>query len=349
MATQETQQLDSIIASRRALLMGGLTIGAMAMTSSVASAAIPATLGDTDILNFALNLEYLEAQFYTLATEGVYAESASNTPITGIGAGTAAGGKNTTSTLKTKPNTSGSKTVIAPVPFASAFIAAYAFETALEERKHVNFLRSALGTSAAAQPNLDLYNSFITLGNALTPKVTNFDPFANDAFFLVGAYIFEDVGVSAYHGGAPLLSAANLVPAAKIHAVEAYHAGLIRSTMSGFDNGYIAIPGFTAAVLAAAVPGYTSFTQLTQAISTVRATVDGTQGTSAVDDNGLGLKQVALNTSAATFTSTSILNGDSNYLGRSRTPRQVLNVVYATAGAPTSGGFYPSGLSGTIS
>ena len=346
MATQETQQLDSIIASRRALLMGGLTIGALAMTSGSANAAVPATLGDTDILNFALNLEYLEAQFYTLATEGVYGENSASTPITGINAGAATGGKNSTSTIITKPNTSpaGSTTVIAPVPFKSASIAAYAFETALEERKHVNFLRSALGTSAAAQPVLDLYNSFIALGLALTPPVAGFDPFASDANFLLGAYIFEDVGVSAYHGGVKPLAVTNayLLPAAKIHAVEAYHAGLIRSTMSGFDNKYITIPG------AAFPPNYSSFAQLTQAISAVRATLDGTQGTAAVDDNGLGSKQVALNTSAATFTSTSILNGDANYLGRIRTPRQVLNVVYATPGSPTKGGFYPNGLSGTI-
>ena len=344
MATQETQQLDSIIASRRALLMGGLTIGAMAMTTGVANAAVPATLGDVDVLNFALNLEYLEAQFYTLATEGVYAENSASTPIIGIGAGTATGGKNTTSTIITKPNTSpsGATTVIAPVPFKSASIAAYAFETALEERKHVNFLRNALGASAAVQPVLDLYNSFVALGLALTPPIAGFDPFASDANFLVGAYIFEDVGVSAYHGGATALTATNLVPAAKIHAVEAYHAGLVRATMSGFDNGYIQIPG------AAFPPGYTSLTQITQQVSAVRATLDGTQGTAAVDDNGLGLKQVALNTSTANFTSTSILNGDSNYLGRSRTPRQVLNVVYATPGSPTKGGFFPNGLSGTI-
>ncbi len=342
MATQETQQLDSIIASRRALLMGGLTIGAVALTSGVANAAIPAMPGDVDILNFALNLEYLEAQFYSLATEGVYGENCATSPITGNGAGAATGSKNNSTTIITKANTSpsGNTTVIAPVPFTSAAIAAYAFETAIEERKHVNFLRQALGASAAAQPVLDLYNSFIALGNALTPQVARFDPFANDAAFLVGAYIFEDVGVSAYHGGAPLLTAANLVPAAKIHAVEAYHAGLIRSTMSGIDNGYITIPG------AKFPAGF--FTQTTQAISAVRATLDGTQGTPMQDDNGLGLVQVPLNTSAPNFTSTSILNGDSNYLGRSRSPRQVLNIVYATPGAPTKGGFFPNGLSGTI-
>jgi len=340
MATQETQHLDSIIASRRALLMGGAALGAVALTTGVAKAAVPATLGDTDILNFALNLEYLEAQFYTLATEGVYAENSASGPVTGTSA-------NTASTIILKPNTSpaGSSTVIQPVPFKSASIAAYAFETALEERKHVNFLRSALsgaGATPAAQPVLDLYNSFISLGRALTPAVANFDPFANDANFLLGAYIFEDVGVSAYHGGAPLLSATYLAPAAKIHAVEAYHAGLIRTTLAGFDAGFITIPG------AAFPPGYTTLSAITQQISAVRATLDGTQGTAAQDDNGLTIKKVPLNTASATFDSTTILDGDANYLGWARTPRQVLNIVYATPGSPTRGGFYPNGLSGTI-
>ncbi len=348
MATQETQHIDSIIASRRALLMGGAALGAVALTTGVAKAAVPATLGDTDILNFALNLEYLEAQFYTLAAEGVYAENSASTPISGIGAGTAAGGPNTSATLILKPNTSpaGSTTVIRPVPFTSSSIAAYAFETALEERKHVNFLRRTLGASAAAQPTLDLFQSFNGLGRALTPALASFDPFANDANFLLGAYIFEDVGVSAYHGGAPLLSPSALLPAAKIHAVEAYHAGLIRSTVAGIDAGFITVPGFTLTALKAAT-GYDTLGQVTRAISTVRATLDGTQG-GTPDDNGVGTRMVALNTSSATFTSTTILDGDANYLGWARDPRKVLNIVYAAAGSPTRGGFFPNGLSGTI-
>src|ERR1700761_1486876 len=237
MATLETQKLDSIIASRRSLLIGGSALALAAFTSATGKAAIPAAPTDIDILNFALNLEYLEAQFYTLATEGVYADASATGKI-GVGAGTAAGASTSTSVI-TKPAASGSTTTIAPVPFTNSLVKAYALETALEERKHVNFLRSALSSGAVAQPTIDLYNSFMALGSLI--GVSNYDPFANDLYFLLGAYIFEDVGVSAYHGAAGLISdtADYLAPAVQIHAVEAYHAGLIRSTIYGVDQGSI--------------------------------------------------------------------------------------------------------------
>jgi hypothetical protein len=341
MATLETQKVDGIIASRRALLMGGGALAALAMAPSVAKAAIPAAPTDNDILNFALNLEYLEAQFYTLATEGVYADKSTRGSVIATGAGTATGGS-TSATVITKANTSATATnAIAAVPFTSAFVAAYAFETALEERRHVNFLRGVLGANAVAQPTIDLLNSFYALGGLLNPAIANFDPFANDLNFLLAAFIFEDVGVTAYHGGAGLITDTKsyLTPAAQIHAVEAYHAGLIRSTIYGYDQGYITIPGETRTGAAA---------YATQ-IAGARAMFDGTGGSSSSDDIGLGTKQVALNTGTANITASTIVDADSNYIAFGRTPRQVLNIVYAATGAPTKGGFFPNGLNGNVS
>jgi hypothetical protein len=318
MATLETLKMDSIISRTRRsmMLLAGTALAASVFTTKKANAA---AVTDTDILNFALNLEYLEANFYSLADSGQTIDQLG----IGVGAGTTATGTVSVATKSGGP-------AACKVPFTSPIIAAYCKETAVEERAHVTDLRGALGASAVAQPSLDLVNSFLALGGLI--GAPTFDPFANDLFFLLGAYIFEDVGVSAYHGAAPLITdKTKVLPAAvAIHAVEAYHAGLVRTSLYLMD----------AANPAAGIAG------LTAKISGVRATLDGTVGTTA-DDHGIASAPVALNGTSANFIGSNIVDADANSLGWARSTTQVLNIVYASA-ATAKGGFYPNGLNGTI-
>lgn len=319
MATQETRQLDEIVqAGRRTLLKaGGSALAGLVLSGSQAAQAQSTTLTDNDYLNFALNLEYLEAEYYTLAVSGVTINAlTSGTIPTTSGNGTAGGAV----TVKSSP----------AVPFATVPVKNYATETALDERRHVNFLRNALGTAYVAQPSIDLLNSF----NALATYAglpSPFDPFANEVNFLLGAFIFEDVGVTAYKGAAAALSLNYLlVSAAGILGTEAYHAGLIRTTLYGMDQANPAL-GIASAV---------------SKIATARAKLDGTYGTAALDEVALGTQNLALNGSAATFVGSTIIPADANTIAFSRTTAQVLSIVYA--GGSGKGGFFPSGMNGTI-
>ncbi|HEV2577670.1 MAG TPA: ferritin-like domain-containing protein [Acidobacteriaceae bacterium] len=337
MATIETQQLDEVIASsrRRILTMGGAALAGLAFTSM--AKAQSTTLTDADYLNFALNLEYLEAEFYTLASSGQTIDQM------GLGIN----GTGTQGTVTVKP----SGVASCKVPFANTLVQSYAQEIATEERNHVKFLRGALGSAAVAQPAIDLYNSFNTLAGLLGLGLTSFDPFADDIHFLLGSYIFEDVGVTAYTGAAPLLtSSSNLDAAAGIQGVEAYHAGLVRTVIYGLDQSTTTLgPAGTATAVAAA-------------ISKLRATVDGSNLISSKntdgDDIGLGTQQVMLNGSS-NVTASAIVNATTtgsinaatsgNTAGSmvfARTAPQVLAIVYA--GGSGKGGFFPAGLNGNV-
>jgi len=202
-------------------------------------------------------------------------------------------------------------------------VAQYAREIAADEIAHVALLRSALGSAAVAQPALNIdggaTGAFTAIARAagIVGPTGTFDPYASDENFLLGAYIFEDVGVTAYRGAATLINAAVLIDAAAgILATEAYHAGLIRTVL--YSKGL-------------ATPSLRTNAGL---ISDARDSLDGTTDL----DQGI----------VGTATTANLVPTDANGLVFSRTAGQVLNIVYLNRNAVVSGGFFPAGLNGNI-
>ena len=349
MATTETRILDDVIASRRALLLGGGALAALALVGKPAHAAQTVTsYSDTDILNFALNLEYLEANFYYMAAFGTTIDkpNAMSVAAGGPAAGIAINGVLGSGT-KTNPTAGVTATfgTATRVPFALVQNSSYAVETAIEEGKHVLLLRSALGALAVAQPPLDISpaGAFTAVANAAGVTGT-FNPYSSGPNFLVGAYIFEDVGVTAYHGAAPLIkNSSYLATASSILAVEAYHGGLIRTSINLSDplnaNGFLT---------------------LTDQISALRTKLAVAAGQTAnPDDYGLTSSSTtpsvyftapALGASGATGSRTETADQDSNALAFNRTTTAVLNIVTGggatTASTNSTGVFFPSGMNG---
>lgn len=273
------------------------TAGLAALSSTAKAEPEPENL-DVAVLNFALNLEYLEAEYYLRGTTGEGLETA------GIDVDGTGGVKGAKVYVKSKPK----------VKFKTPAIEDYANEIAVDEANHVRFIREALAANEAtivARPQINLESSFNTLGKLI--GLDSFDPFASETNFLIGAFIFEDVGVTAYKGASPLITNKGILEAAAgILGVEAYHAGIVRSLLYPQGNDVRHLIG---------------------KISAVRQSLDNSS-----KDMDQGLKA----NGAANLVPT-----DSNSIVFSRTTRQVLNIVYGGVNAE-KGLFFPKGLNGPI-
>ncbi len=189
-----------------------LTLAALCWGAASAAAASKA-----DALTFALNLECLEAEFYSWAAYGV--------------------GLNDT-------QRGGGPASVGGVVARLGVYADVAKELADDELAHLELLRSALDALSVPTvpcPAMDIGAPFALAADAaiyvarnatgnLTPP---FSPYGDDIKFLHAALLLEDVGVMAYTG----LNDSDL---AGVLAVEAYHAGIVRRSLADVPDAMVA-------------------------------------------------------------------------------------------------------------
>jgi hypothetical protein len=277
--------------NRRSVLTALAATGASFALSDVRLRASSPSLQDVtdeDIFNFALNLESLETEYYLRGTTGRGMSDAD----AGSNPGPVMGGH--------------------IVPWKDNDLKSLLEEVAANELAHVRFYRKVLGAKAVARPAIDMAG--FTAAAKAAGLGDNFDPFASEMNFLLGGMLMEDVGVTAYHGAAPLLkSKTNLDAAAGILAVEAYHMGMARSLL--YKMGKEA-------------------RDAANKISDARDKLDG-----AVDkDQGIEVGGKA-----------NFVPADDDAKAFSRTPQEVLRIVYLVdKTGVSSGGLFPKGMNGTL-
>jgi Ferritin-like domain len=280
----------SFFSRRNALQVGlGAVLGSTAGLGKISTAFAQSEISDEDIFQFALNLEYMETEYYLRATtgKGIDAEDAGSHP------GEVNGGHE--------------------VKFESEAIRQFGEELAQNELAHVRFYRKTLGEAAVSRPTIDFEAGFKAAAKA-AGLGENFDAFENDMTFLLGGMLFEDVGVTAYAGAAPLIKKKEFLQAAAgILAVEAYHMGMARSQL--FRMGEEA-------------------RKAANALSDARDKVDGPED----KDQGIEVEGKA-----------NIVPSTKDGIAFTRTPQEVLRIVYLTdKDGVDSGGFYPNGMNGKI-
>lgn len=199
----------SLHVSRRGALQIGLgaTLASATGVAPVSPAFAQDDIKDEDIFRFALNLEYMEAEYYLRGTTGKGIEDSD----VGSKPGDVVGGKK--------------------VSFETPALGEFMREVAENELAHVRFYRKTLGSNAVDRPAIDFDAGFAAVAKA-AGLGADFDPFGNQMNFVLGGMLFEDVGVTAYAGAATVLKNKEfLAAAAGILAVEAYHMGMARSTL----------------------------------------------------------------------------------------------------------------------
>jgi hypothetical protein len=202
---QDRRSLFGLSNGQAALAAVGVIAASTALPLNEAVAQQAESSTDIDLFNFALNLEYLETDYY-LRGLGMTVDEVFRTSF---GAPVKGGRK---------------------VQFSNPVREGMIKNIAGNEVAHINFVRAITGSQASQRPPIDMDAGFAAV--AAAAGLSDFDPFGNEMDFFLGGMLFEDVGISVLKGSARKLRSLTLrESAAGLLGSEGYHMGAIRSVI----------------------------------------------------------------------------------------------------------------------
>ncbi|CAK9864429.1 unnamed protein product [Sphagnum jensenii] len=290
------------------VLFASLLLLGLAVPSCTAWKPEKFTVSDLEHIQAALNLEYLEAEFFLWGVFGYGLDKIAPELVRG------------------GPEPIGAS--FAPLDLITVDILV---QISLEEVGHLRALQKALGPYYFPRVQLDLSNATWgqliddAFGQKLNPP---FNPYANTLNFLLGMYTLPYVGLTGYVGTSPLLKGAGAKAlVAGLLGVEAGQDAVIRRTLWNFADKIVAPYNFTV-------------TNFTDKVSDWRNSLSH-----AFVDEGL---VVPISEGANGQTTGNVLAGNNDSLAFARTAEQVFATVYGTGSASKPGGFFPQGADGVI-
>ncbi|BBN19123.1 hypothetical protein MPTK1_8g08060 [Marchantia polymorpha subsp. ruderalis] len=279
------------------------------------------TAMDKDLIAFALNLEYFEAEFFLNGALGYGLDK--QAPML------AAGGP-------------------APIGPEKAVLDPTAYELVaqmgLQEVGHLRAIKSSIGDTAFPRVQLDISKAVWakTMDSAFNKTLSPpFDAYANSVNYMLASYAIPYVGLTGYTGAAPLLQSAGAKSlVARLLGVESGQDAVIRTWLYERKGEMVMPYNFTVA-------------EATVQISKLRNTLDheglevveGMMVPFEIDDEGLLVPEEL---GAERQTKGNVLSADEDSLSYQRTPEQILSIVYSSGSPKTPGGFYPLGARGNI-
>ncbi|KAL3634663.1 hypothetical protein CASFOL_021717 [Castilleja foliolosa] len=287
------------------LLLGGSTSSDTNRTPRHGGKQLPAK--DIDLLEFPLNLEYLEAEFFSWGALGYGLDKYA--PNLTMGGPPPIGAKKANLT-----------------PFIRDIITQFAFQ----EFGHLRAIKKTV--PGFPRPLLDLSaTSFASVMDKAVGKVLvpPFDPYANDINYLLASYLIPYVGLTGYVGANPELeSPVSKALVAGLLGVESGQDAVIRTLLYELALTKVFPYGITVA-------------EFTNKISNLRNTL----GKTGLKDEGLIVERAL---GAEGKIRGNVLVGNQDSLSYSRTPKEILRIVYGTGKEDLPGGFYPEGGNGRI-